>query len=185
MTMSSRPESDPVSQSFGSLVDVRIGLSAEVRHASVSALNRVLAHTMALRDLYKKSHWQTAGLTFLELHQLFDKHYEEQAALMDTLAERVQTLGGVARALAGDVATESRLARAPSGIETPHHQLARLLDAHEFVLAEARPLAREAAERGDDGTNDLLVSQVIRTHELQSWFVWRHIPRVVEHDKRA
>ncbi len=185
MTLSSRPEADPVSQSFGSLAPVRIGLPEEVRHASVSALNRLLTHTMAMRDLYKKSHWQTAGITFLELHQLFDKHYDEQVALMDALAERVQALGGVARALAGDVVSESRLARAPHGIETPHHQLERLLDAHEFVLGEARPLAREAAERGDDGTNDLLVSQLIRTHEMQSWFVWRHIPRTIQRDERG
>jgi len=180
MNSASTPESAPVSQAFGSLAEVRIGLSAEVRHQSVAALNRMLAHTMALRDLYKKSHWQTAGLAFFELHQLFDKHYEEQVALMDALAERVQTLGGVARALAGDVAEESRLARGPSGIEGPLQQLDRLLAAHEFVLGEVRPLAREAAERGDDGTNDLLVSQVLRTNELQSWFVGRHVVRVAD-----
>ena len=55
------------------------------------------------------------------------------------------------------------------------NQLRRLLDAHEIVLQEARPLAREAAERGDDGTNDLIVSQVVRTNELQSWFVAEHL----------
>ncbi|HSI50707.1 MAG TPA: DNA starvation/stationary phase protection protein [Ideonella sp.] len=177
MTTPLTPEAAPVSQAFGSLADVRIGLPADVRHASVAALNRLLAHTMALRDLYKKSHWQTAGLVFFELHQLFDKHYEAQVELMDALAERVQTLGGVAHALAGDVVSESRLSRAPRGIESAHHQLERLLDAHEFVLGEARPLARAAAELGDDGTNDLIVSQLIRLHELQSWFVWRHISR--------
>jgi starvation-inducible DNA-binding protein len=180
MTFASTPESAPVSQAFGSLADVRIGLSADVRHASVAALNRMLAHTMALRDLYKKSHWQTAGLAFFELHQLFDKHYGEQVDLMDALAERVQTLGGVARALAGDVVEESRLARGPSGIEGPLQQLERLLAAHEFVLGEVRPLARAAADRGDDGTNDLLVSQVLRTNELQSWFVGRHVVRAAD-----
>lgn len=40
-----------------------------------------------------------------------------------------------------------------------------------MVLQEARPLAREAAERGDDGTNDLVISQIVRTNELQSWFM--------------
>jgi starvation-inducible DNA-binding protein len=55
------------------------------------------------------------------------------------------------------------------------NQLRRLLDAHEIVLQEARPLAREAAERGDDGTNDLIVSDVIRSNELQVWFVAEHV----------
>jgi starvation-inducible DNA-binding protein len=175
MSNSHPPEGDAVAQSFGHLEDVRLGLSTEVRHQSVAALNRLLAHTMALRDLYKKAHWQTSGPSFYELHLLFDKHYTEQANLMDSLAERVQTLGGVARALAVDVVNESRLARAPSGVELPADQLARLLDAHEFILVEARPLARAAAERGDDGSNDVMVSELIRLNELQSWFVRRHL----------
>ena len=168
-------EKSPVVQAFGSLVPVRLGLAEDVRHRSVAALNRLLAHTTAIRDLYQKAHWQTSGPTFYELHLLFDKHREEQNALMDAIAERVQTLGGVARALAHDVVEETRLARAPSGVETATNQLRHLVDAHEFILGEARPLSRDAATLGDDGTNDLIVSQVVRGNELQSWFVWRHL----------
>jgi starvation-inducible DNA-binding protein len=169
------PERSAVIQAFGSLRPVSLGLDEDVRQKSVAALNRMLAHTMALRDLYKKAHWQTSGATFYELHLLFDKHSAEQEALADELAERVQTLGGVARALAQDIVEESRLARAPSGVEAPVDQLQRLVNAHEFLLVEARPFAREAAQRGDDGTNDLLVSGVVRRNELQSWFVLRHL----------
>jgi starvation-inducible DNA-binding protein len=167
-------EDSPVVQRFGSLVPVRLGLAEDVRHRSVLALNRLLAHTTALRDLYQKSHWQTSGESFYELHLLFDKHYDERALLMDSLAERIQALGGVARALARDIAQETRLARAPSGVEAPAQQLARLVEAHEFVLVEARPLAREAAASGDEGTNDVIVSEVVRCNERQSWFVQRH-----------
>ena len=166
---------DTVLQSFGALAPVRIGLSAEVRHKSVAALNRMLAHTLSLRDLYKKNHWQTSGATFYQLHLLFDKHYEEQADLADTIAERVQTLGGVTVALASDVASESRVGKAPRGRESVQAELDELCTAHEAILVEARALAREAAERGDDGTNDLLVSNVVRTNELQCWFVAEHL----------
>lgn len=170
-----RPEQSPVVQPFGSLAPVRLGLPEASRHHSVAALNRLLAHTTALRDLYRKAHWQTSGPNFYELHTLFEKHYGEQDQLMDVLAERVQTLGGVARALAHDIVEETRLSRAPSGIESAVDQLRRLVDAHEFVLQEARPLAREAAANGDDGSNDLIVGQVVRGNELQSWFVLRHL----------
>ena len=168
-------EDSPVLQEFGSLLEVRLGLSTEVRYRSVATLNRLLAHSMALRDLYKKAHWQASGANFYDLHMLFDKHFAEQLTVIDSLAERVQTLGGVALALAQDVAHESRLARAPRGREDAPHQLRRLLDAHEMILVEARPLARQAAADGDEGTNDLLVSQVVRTSELQSWFVAEHL----------
>ncbi len=166
---------DTVIQAFGTLQPSRLGLSEAVRHKSVAALNRLLAHTMALRDLYKKSHWQTSGATFYELHLLFDKHYKEQLDIMDDIAERVQTLGGVAFALSHDVAEESRIARAPRGRESVPAQLQRLVEAHEMILGEARPLAREADEAGDDGTNDLIVSQIVRTNELQSWFIAEHL----------
>jgi len=175
MTSPNSPEGAPVIQQYGSLLPVKLGLSTEVRHRGVSALNRLLAHSMALRDLYKKAHWQTSGATFYELHLLFDKHYTEQLALIDSLAERVQTLGGVSLALAHDVAEESRIARAPRGREDPLHQLRRLLEAHEMLLSEVRPLARQAADDGDDGTNDLLVGGIVRTNELQSWFVGEHL----------
>jgi len=173
--LAGRPEEGDVVQAFGTLGASRIGLSEGVRAKSVAALNRLLAHTMAMRDLYKKSHWQTSGPSFYELHLLFDKHHGEQVEIMDALAERVQTLGGIALALAHDVVEETRIARAPRGRESAVAQLQRLLDAHEIVLQEARPLAREAAERGDDGTNDLIVSQLVRTNELQSWFVGEHV----------
>jgi starvation-inducible DNA-binding protein len=173
--LSRAPEEGEVVQAFGTIGPSRLGLGEAVRIKSVAALNRLVAHSMGLRDLYKKAHWQTSGATFYSLHLLFDKHYGEQLEIIDALAERVQTLGGVALALAHDVVEESRIARAPRGRERAAAQLRRLLDAHEIVLQEARPLAREAAERGDDGTNDLVVSQVVRVNELQSWFVGEHL----------
>ena len=174
MSGSSKAEST-ILQPFGSLRPVRLGLPPEVRSRSVRSLNRLLAHAMALRDLYKKAHWQTSGAAFYGLHLMFDKHYEAQLELIDSLAERVQVLGGVALATAHDVVQETRLARVTSGSETPIQQLGELAAAHEFILGEARPLAREAAEHGDDGTNDIIVSEVIRMNELQSWFVSEHL----------
>jgi starvation-inducible DNA-binding protein len=156
------------------LMPTRIGLSVSIRQESVAALNHMLARTLNLRDLYKKNHWQTHGATFYQLHLLFDKHYAEQAELADDLAERVQTLGGVAMALGADIASESRSGKGARGRESVAAELEELCAAHESILDEARELAREAANRGDDGTNDLLVSHVVRTNELQCWFVFSH-----------
>ena len=158
-------------QSLSEIGVARIALTRHVRAASVAALNQILADAMTLRDLYKKHHWQTSGPTFYQLHLLFDKHYEEQVTLIDAIAERVQTLGGTAIAMAADVAVTTMLRLSPMDCELPAQQLARLSDAHESVLYYARAAARRSADMGDDGTNDLLVSQVIRTNEKQAWFV--------------
>src|SRR6516165_5473133 len=153
-------------------------LEEPVRLEMTEQLNQLLADTMTLRDLYKKSHWQVAGPTFYQLHLLFDKHYEEQVELVDSIAERIQLLGGVSIAMAPDIAETTQIERPPRGREEVPVQLSRLLDAHQIVIRETRKLARLASELGDDGTNDLLVSDVLRTSELQTWFLSEHLVNV-------
>jgi starvation-inducible DNA-binding protein len=165
----------PAAQQFGTVVNIPIGLDEKVRLDSVRNLNQVLADTLALRDLYKKCHWQVSGPTFYQLHLLFDKHFGEQVDLADSVAERIQALGGVSIALAPDIAENTRLERAPIHREEVPEQISRLLEAHELILKEAREFARAAADAGDDGTNDLLVSEIVRTNEAQTWFVSEHL----------
>jgi starvation-inducible DNA-binding protein len=162
-------------QPYGHLVKLPIALEESACRESVENLNQVLADTITLRDMYKKHHWQVSGPTFYQLHLLFDKHYEEQNKLVDGIAERIQLLGGVSIAMAHDVAETTLIPRPPKGREPVPVQVSRLLHAHEIVLKEARAMARVAAKSDDDGTNDLLVSDVIRTNELQVWFVAEHV----------
>lgn len=165
----------PEVQKYGERFSVPNGLSDKVCSASIAVLNQVLADTMMLRDLYKKHHWQMSGATFYQLHLLLDKHYEEQADLMDMIAERIQALGGISLAMPADVAAATRIEQPPKGREEVPVQLSRLLEAHEIILKEAREGAKQAADQGDDGTNDLLISDVVRTGELQSWFIAEHL----------
>jgi starvation-inducible DNA-binding protein len=162
-------------QAFGHLTRLPIALSENTARQSVENLNQVLADTVTLRDLYKKHHWQVAGPTFYQLHLLYDKHYEEQNELVDTLAERIQSLGGLTLAMAPDIAETTIIPRAPKGREEVPAQISRLLHAHEIILKEARTMARLAAESGDDGTNDLLISDLIRSNEKQVWFLSEHL----------
>jgi starvation-inducible DNA-binding protein len=157
---------------------IPLGLSTETRNASVQLLNQLLADTMTLRDLYKKHHWQITGPTFYQLHLLFDKHYKEQSELVDEIAERIRILGGISVAMAPDVAELTQIPRPPIGRETPPEQIQRLLQAHEIVLRTSHDSAKAAADSGDDGTNDLIVSSVIRTGELQAWFIGEHLNNV-------
>jgi starvation-inducible DNA-binding protein len=161
-------------QPYRQLIKLPIALSEHVRRESVENLNQLLADVITLRDLYKKHHWQVSGPTFYQLHLLFDKHYEQQNELVDAIAERIQLLGGVSLAMAPDIAETTLIPRPPRGREEVPVQISRLLHAHEIVLEESRAMARLAAEHGDEGTNDLIVSSVIRGNELQVWFVAEH-----------
>ncbi|HEY4374278.1 MAG TPA: DNA starvation/stationary phase protection protein [Burkholderiales bacterium] len=162
-------------QAFGHLVRLPNALSAKVCAASVELLNQILADTMTMRDLYKKHHWQVSGPTFNQLHLLYDKHFEEQVALVDFIAERIQVLGGLSIAMGADVAETTIIPRPPKGREAAPMQISRLLEAHEMVILEARSMAKKADDSGDYGTNDILVSNVLRTNELQAWFLSEHL----------
>jgi starvation-inducible DNA-binding protein len=162
-------------QEYGFAQRTTIALDASVARASIDDLNQLLADTITLRDLYKKHHWQVSGPTFYILHLLYDKHFAAQSDLVDLLAERVQMLGGVSIAMGADAAAVTQIPRAPAGRETPAAQIDRLLHAHEVVLLEARAMARVADAAGDAGTNDLIVSDLIRANEMQVWFLAEHI----------
>jgi starvation-inducible DNA-binding protein len=166
-------------QSYGTVSHMLpLELEEPVRLEMTEKLNQLLADTMTLRDLYKKSHWQVAGPTFYQLHLLFDKHFGEQVELVDAIAERIQLLGGISLAMAPDVAETTQIERPPRGREEVPVQISRLLDAHQIIIRDCRALARRASELGDDGTNDLVISEVLRTNELEVWFLSEHLVNV-------
>ncbi|HEU4637115.1 MAG TPA: DNA starvation/stationary phase protection protein [Edaphobacter sp.] len=171
-------------QKFGTVVeDLPHALNAQVRGEMVEKLNQLLADSITLRDMYKKHHWQVSGPTFYQLHLLFDKHFNEQVEIVDTIAERVQLLGGVTVAMGGDAAEMTKIARPPRGRETVPVQISRLLEAHKHIIKSCLEISEAADDAGDQGTNDLVVSDVLRPNELQSWFLTEHLvemPLVLE-----
>jgi starvation-inducible DNA-binding protein len=144
--------------------------NGEVCKRGVHALNQILADTIALRELYRAHHPEASGR--FPLHELYGKHYVEQAALADELAERIQTLGGASVAMA------SNIANLPMGRDGVSDELSRLLEGHEGLLRLSHEAAVEAQDQGDDGTNDLLVSKVILTNEVEVWYLAQHLVRL-------
>ena len=169
-------QSAPEIQAYGTVSHMLpLDLEEPVRLEMTERLNQLLADTSTMRDLYKKSHWQVAGPTFYQLHLLFDKHFAEQVELVDAIAERIQTLGGISLAMAPDIAETTQIPRPPRGREEVPVQLSRLIDAHHIIITGCRELAERAARLGDQGTNDLVVSEVLRGNELQVWFLSEHL----------
>jgi starvation-inducible DNA-binding protein len=162
-------------QQYGTLRDLPIVLKPDTRSESCVLVNQILADTIILYHLYKKHHWLMRGHTFYQLHLLLDKHASEQIELIDVLGERVQTLGGVAIADPRHVAEVTKIQRPPNGVEEVPVMLSRLLEAHELIIGELRVAIDKTAANQDSGTNDLLVSQVLRTNETQVWFLAEHL----------
>jgi starvation-inducible DNA-binding protein len=173
-------------QKFGTVIaDLPHPLDAGVRAEMVGKLNQLLSDSITLRDMYKKHHWQVSGATFYQLHLLFDKHYGEQVGIVDTIAERIQLLGGVSVAMGNHVAEMTKIPGAPKGRESVPVQISRLLEAHKVIMKECSDIAEAADKAGDDGTNDMVVGDVLRPNELQAWFLSEHLidtPLVLEQD---
>jgi starvation-inducible DNA-binding protein len=174
-------------QRYGTLRDLPIALPTKARADNCELLNQILADTTILASLYKKHHWLVAGPTFYQLHLLFDKHADEQFELIDLLAERVQSLGGIAISDPRHVAEVTRIERPPNGAEDVPTMIGRLLDAHETVIAETRQAIERTEKNGDWSSNDLLMGDVLRTNEIQVWFVAEHVVPVplVESSSRS
>ncbi|HYP41346.1 MAG TPA: DNA starvation/stationary phase protection protein [Chloroflexia bacterium] len=162
-------------QPYGTLRHLPIALEEQAREESCELLNQILADSIILFNLYKKHHWLVAGHTFYQLHLLFDKHADEQLELIDLLAERVQSLGGIAIGDPRHVAEVTKIARPPDGAEEVPAMISRMLEAHEIIIWEAREAIDKTDENKDMGTNDLLASEVLRINERQVWFLAEHI----------
>lgn len=162
-------------QRFGTMRLLPIALAKEARSESCQLLNEILADSMIIYALYKKHHWLVAGPTFYQLHLLFDKHAEEQTEIIDLLAERVQSLGGIAVGDPRHAAELTTIDRPPNGAEDVAAMIHRTLDAHETILEKVRKGIDKTEKSGDWGSNDLLMSDVLRRHELQVWFIAEHV----------
>jgi starvation-inducible DNA-binding protein len=162
-------------QPFAEMRALPIGLDESVRTASCELLNEILADTTVLYALYKKHHWNVAGPTFYQLHLLFDKHAEEQLELVDLLAERVQTLGGIAVGDPRHAAELTTIERPPDGAEDVPAMITRLLRAHEEIIGKVCDGIEKTEKSKDWGSNDILMSDVLRRHELQVWFIGEHL----------
>ena len=165
----------PGIQAFGTVTAMPIGVPEDARRQNCAMLNQLLADTITLYSMYKKAHWHVKGHTFYQLHLLFDKHAEEQLELVDMIAERIQMLGGVATGMPADVAKLSTLENPPSGVEEVPAMISRLLEYHEAIITATNEAIEQTEKNKDWGTNDMLMSDVLRTNQMQVWFVGEHL----------
>lgn len=162
-------------QTFQQIRSLPLGLSEQAVGQSVTMLNQILADSITLYDLYKKHHWQIAGPTFYQLHLLLDKHAEEVEGSIDLVAERIQMLGGVTCGMPFDVAENTKIERPPLGVESVPAILSRTVNAHATVIRTIREGIELTEQNKDYGTNDLLMSDLLRMHEMQVWMISQHL----------
>jgi starvation-inducible DNA-binding protein len=146
-------------------------------------LNELLAHSIRLRDLYKKARWQTADFQFRQLHLMFETHYKEQLRLVDVLVDRIRMLGSAGRVFAGVFLQDIRFSDVCRGRPAIVRILRDLIDAHELALGAARSGAQHDVEDNPCPMRDFAVGQVVLTNDLQIWSIAEQLMRRDENSR--
>lgn len=159
---------DPKSQI---LIQPNIGLEVEVRVPIIKILNSILSNEAVLTLKTRNAHWNVHGVSFFELHILFDTQYKQLNDISDEIAERVRMVGGVAMGSFAEYLTHTRLEDRPAEVPDILHLLAD----HETIIRYLHEDIRKCNDEfEDEGTSDLLVS-VMRMHEKMAWMLRSYI----------
>lgn len=151
--------------------DLKLGFKENGFKKEEKNLQIALANSIFIYNLYKKYHWHVRGRDFYQYHLLFDEHAKQQLPIIDSLAERLRTLGFMAPGMPGDVERNKSVNEPDTSDFTPLVLCESLLKVHDAYLKHLRSTIDIADEVDDEGTEDFLVSDVLRVHELQVWFL--------------
>ncbi|QQE65021.1 DNA starvation/stationary phase protection protein [Leptolyngbya sp. BL0902] len=152
----------------------RIDLPANVRAQVVAVLNQTLAATVDLKTQAKQAHWNVKGMSFLQLHELFDEIAGELEGYVDMVAERVTALGGTALGTARTAANASILPEYPfEAVDGPEH-VAALAERLALYAKHVRKAIDTTDDLGDADTADLY-TEISRTVDMRLWFLEAHL----------
>ena len=151
-------------------VTINIGLEEKNRQAVVKALTKVLADEHVLYNKIRSYHWNVEGTSFMEFHKLFEGQYLQTAEDIDSIAERIRSLGHYAEGRLKELLKVSELEE-PSIPSDPFDQVANLVVDHETIIRNLRELVGKFAdEYGDDGSSDF-VTGLMQAHEKTAWML--------------
>ncbi|WP_175882199.1 non-specific DNA-binding protein DpsA [Burkholderia sp. BCC0044] len=153
----------------GNATQINIGISDKDRKNIADGLSRLLADTFSLYLKTHNFHWNVTGPMFNTLHLMFEEQYNELWLAVDSVAERIRTLGVVAPGTFGDFAKLSSVPEA-KGVPAAEEMIRQLVEGHETVVRTAREIFPIADAASDEPTADLL-TQRLQTHEKTAWML--------------
>lgn len=150
---------------------LNIGLTEEQRQGVVNLLNRDLSDAYLLLIKTKKYHWDVVGPQFRSLHELWEEQYQALTASIDSLAERVRTLGGYPVGTAEGFLKMATVKEDAGRVPTATEMVSNLVDDHEQVIRNLRQHVDQCSEEfHDEGTADFLTG-LMEQHEEMAWML--------------
>jgi len=151
-----------------------LGISEKNLKSVTSLLSAVLADAVVLYTKTRKFHWNVSGESFMELHLLFEKQYNELEEAIDEIAERINKLGGKTIGTMKEFLEMTRLKEAPGKYPSRKEMIKELLEDHESIVIQLRKDVDECTDKlKDAGTADFLTN-LMEAHETNAWKLRRY-----------
>lgn len=151
-------------------LDLETGLDRSDREKLAEHLNRALASTYVLYNKTHLFHWNVAGPLFYSVHKLTDEQYQDLAAAVDDLAERVRAIGFPATGGLKNMLEQSVVDDADSLSPPTREMVSILAKDHQRIALDLRNAVGEAERLNDVYTADLLTAR-IGVHEEAAWML--------------
>ena len=152
----------------------KIDLSEKIRRNVNQLLNERLADAIDLQSQVKQAHWNVKGPNFIALHELFDKISDALLEQIDTIAERITSLGGTAEGTVAVAARRSKLKNYPLSITAGKDHLFYLSTQLAQFGKSVRAAIEETDRLGDADSADLC-TQLSRELDKYLWFLEAHL----------
>ena len=149
--------------------EIHIGISTNDRAQVADGLSHLLADTYSLYLQTHNFHWNVEGPMFNTLHLMFETQYNELWLAVDTIAERIRSLGAHAPATYSEFAQLTSIAEV-SGVPPALDMVAILVQGHEAVTRTARQAFKLSDAAGDESSSDML-TQRLQIHEKTAWML--------------
>jgi starvation-inducible DNA-binding protein len=156
---------------FKAMRKLNIGLTEEQRQGVIELLNKDLSDAYLLLIKTKKYHWDVVGPQFRSLHEMWEEQYQTLTETIDSIAERVRTLGGYPVGTATGFLQMASIKEDEGRVPTATEMVANLVNDHEQVIRNLREHVDQCSEEfHDEGTADFLTG-LMEGHEEMAWML--------------
>jgi starvation-inducible DNA-binding protein len=135
----------------------------------LSRLSILMADTYAIYLKTQNYHWHVVGPQFKTLHELFEMQYRDLAEAVDTIAERIRTLGYQAPATFKEFESLKRIQDGDAK-KAANEMIIELAHDHDALVKDLNQALSLAQDQKDEGTVTMLGDR-IAAHEKARWML--------------
>jgi starvation-inducible DNA-binding protein len=154
---------------------ISIGITDPNRQTVALELSKILADETVLYIKTKNAHWNIEGADFYDKHKFFETQFGQLDEVIDSVAERIRSIGHYAPATLKSYLGLTHLTEASSEKNDSHGFIKELLEDHESIIIVLREHIKSFTDVLHDAGSSDFVTGLMETHEKMAWFLRAHL----------